>query len=115
MGWPRPFQSRSGRLAGILLVAIVIVIAAGYVLLPLAVEGLTATIDFTLNAGVWLATAAGSGEDVTTILVAVGREVVRTLATPRELVVITALVLVSAGALYGIQRVLGWEEESNAN
>jgi hypothetical protein len=112
MGWPRPFRSRSTRLAGISVVAVALVIAAGYGLLPIAIEGLTAAIDLTLSAGVWIATMAGSGADWSTILIAIGREVFRAFASARVVGIIAALVLVSAAALYGLQRVLGLEEES---
>lgn len=115
MGWPRPFESRFARLAGISIVVVALLAAAAYELLPLAIEGLTATIDLTLNGGVWLATLVGGGADLSTILIAIGREIFRALASSRVLGVIAALVLLSAGALYGLQRVLALEEESNAN
>ncbi|HEX4347132.1 MAG TPA: hypothetical protein VHZ73_06145 [Vicinamibacterales bacterium] len=115
MGWPRPLRSRFARLAGISIAAVVLLAGAAYALLPLAIEALTATIDLTLNAGVSLATLVGGGADLSTILIAIGREVFRALASPRVLGVIAALVLLSAGALYGLQRVLALEEESNAN
>ena len=35
------------------------------------------------------------------------------IVTPRALAVITGLVLVSVVALYGLQRLLGYEEESS--
>ena len=64
MGWSRPYralQGRSARLAGISLVAVVLVIAGGYALLPLAIEGLTSAVDLTLQAGLWLATLLRRG------------------------------------------------------
>ena len=118
MGWPRPFRalnSRPARFAGIALVAVTVVVAGGYALLPLAIEGLSATLDLLLSGGVWIATLAGGGADRSTILLAIGREAFRTLASTNALGIIAALVLVSAGALYGLQRLLGLEEESNAN
>jgi hypothetical protein len=118
MGWPRPFralQSRSARLTGASLVVVVLLIAAGYALLPFAVEWFTAAIDLTLRAGFGLATLAGGDADRSTMLVAIGREAFRALASTRALAIIAALVLLSAVALYGLQRMLGLEEESNAN
>lgn len=115
MGWPRPFQSRFARLAGIAIVVAALLVAAAYELVPLAIDGLTATIDLTLNGGVWLATLVGGGADLSTIVIAIGREVFRGLASPRVLAVIAGLVLLSGVALWGLQRVLALEEESNAN
>lgn len=115
MGWPRLFRSRSARVAGISIATVALVVAAAYSLLPLAVEGFTTAIDVTITAGVSLATLVGGGADLTTILITIAREGFRALASPRALGVIAALVLLSAGALYGLQRVLALEEESNAN
>jgi hypothetical protein len=118
MGWSRPlraFRSRSARLAGVSVVAVILLIAAGYALLPVAIDGLTSAIDLMLRAGFWIATLAGGGANRSTILIAIGREAFRVLASTRALAIIAALVLLGAGALYGLQRVLGLEEESNAN
>jgi hypothetical protein len=109
MGW------RPARLAGVALVAVALVIAVGYGVLPLAIDAAGGAIDLTLNAGLWIATQAGSGADLSTILTAIVREAFRSLASSRVLGVIAALVLLSAGALYGLQRVLGLDEESHAN
>jgi hypothetical protein len=118
MGWLRPFSAldrRSTRLAGVALVVVTVVMAAGYALLPLAVAAFTSSIDLLLNAGVWLATLAGGGADRSTILLAIARELVRALGSTDAIGIIAALILVSAAALYGLQRLLGLEEESNAN
>jgi hypothetical protein len=118
MGWPRPFQalnSRFARLAGAAAVAVTLAIAIGYALLPLAIEALTATLDMLLNIGVWLTAMAGGGADRSAIFLAILREIVRTLTSTNALGIIAALILLSAGALYGLQRLLGLEEESNVN
>jgi hypothetical protein len=115
MGWPRPLQTRSARLAATGAAAVVLFAAAAYALLPLAVAAFTATIDLTISEGVSVATLVGGGADLSTILIAIGREVFRALASGRALEIITALVIVSAAALYGLQRVLALEEETHAN
>ena len=105
MGWRR--------VAGVSISAVALMILAVYAMLPLAVSGFTAGVDFLLNAGMSLASVAGG--DPSAMLLAVAREVFSVLTSTNALGVIAALVLVSAGALYGLQRLLGLEEESNAN
>lgn len=118
MGWPRPFRAprtRSARIAVASLIVVVLLVAAGYAALPFAIDWLTTAVEFTLQAGFALATLAGGDADRSTMFVAIGREAFRALASTRALAIIAALVLLSAGALYGLQRMLGLEEESNAN
>jgi hypothetical protein len=90
---------------------VVFIIAAVYALLPLAVQGLVTAIDLTLSAGVWLATLADAGTDRSAIVMAIGREAFSVFASPRALAIIGALVLLSAAALYGLQRLLGFEAD----
>src|SRR4051794_33200451 len=105
MGWPR--------VAGISILTVTLMIVAGYALLPLGVAGFTASIDFVLSAGLSLASVGG--DDPSAIFLAIARETFGVLASTNALGVIAALVVVSAAALYGLQRLLGLEEESNAN
>jgi hypothetical protein len=88
-------------------------VAAAILLLPLAVQGLLQVLDLVLTGCIWLTTSLGSDADAWTILTAVGREAARALMTTRVLAVVGALVLVSALALYGLQRLLGTQEESS--
>jgi hypothetical protein len=118
MGWPRPIpalQSRTGRRVLWLLAALVVLGGGTYVLLPLAVPALVSVIDFTLGAGVWLADQIGEGADRTTIAMAIGGEVVRLLTSPRVGAIIGGLVLLSAGALVGLQRLLELERTSGGD
>ena len=113
MDRPRPSpapRSRLARLAGLSLVVVVVVVAAGYALLPLAVQAWISAMDLVLQGGLWLATLVGGGADPATIAAAVGREFFSALASPGALAVIGGLVLVSAGALYGLQRMLDRDE-----
>ena len=60
-----------------------------------------------------IAASIGSGSSTWTILTTVGRAAAAAIVTPRALAVIAGLVLVSVVALYGLQRLLGYEEESS--
>jgi hypothetical protein len=100
-------------LAGIGVIAVVATIAAGYVLLPLAVRGFVRLLTLTLNASVWFAAALGSGNDAWTIASAVGRAGASALVTPQISAIIAGLVLIGAVALFGLQRLLGTEEDSS--
>ena len=114
MGWPRPLTAlltRRTRLAGLWLAALASVVVAGYLLLPLAVQALIAAIDLTLGVGVWIAGMAGSGADPSTIALAVGRELLQTVTSTKALVLGASLVLLSAAALLGLQRVLGLDDD----
>jgi hypothetical protein len=105
MGWRR--------LAGLAIVAVTAGIAAAFVVLPLIVQGFVRGVGAMVNASLWVATSIGSGTDVWTIAATVGQAAAAALVAPRALAGIAALVLVSAVALYGLQRLLGYEEESS--
>ena len=101
------------RLAGMAMVIVVAILAAAYLLLPAAVWVFVRALIITLNACVWLAAALSSGTDARTIAITVARAAADTLTTPLASVAIAALVVVGALALYGLQRLLGPEEESS--
>ncbi len=105
MGWRR--------LAGLAIVAIVAGIAAAFLVLPLMVQGFVRAISAMVNASLWVATSLGSGSDAWTIVSTIGRAAAASIVTPRALAGIASLVLVGAVALYGLQRLLGYEEESS--
>jgi hypothetical protein len=105
MGWRR--------LAGLGFVAVAATVAGAFLLLPLVVRGFIRSLELTVNGAVWLAAALGSGGDAWTIASTVGRAAAAAVVTPRALAVIAALVLIGAGALYGLQRLLGYGEESS--
>jgi hypothetical protein len=98
-------------LAGIGVVAVVATIAAGYIVLPAAAWAFVRLLTSLLNASVWFASALGSGEDGWTIARSVARAAARSLITPRASAVIAVLVLLGAASLFGLQRLLGAEEE----
>jgi hypothetical protein len=55
----------------------------------------------------------GSGTSAWTIVSTLGRAAAAAIVTPRALAAIAGLVLISVVALYGLQRLLGYEEESS--
>ena len=85
----------------------------GYFLLPLLVRGFVRGLELTVNACVWFAGSLSAGADGWTILTTIGRAVGNVLISPEAFFVVGGLVLVGALALYGLQRLLGSEEESS--
>jgi hypothetical protein len=101
------------RLAGIGVVAVVSTVAGAYLLLPTAVRLFVRSLMFIVNGSVWLAASLSSGTDGWTIATTVGRAAASTLGTPQVSGFIAVLVLVGGIAVYGLQRLLGSEEESS--
>jgi hypothetical protein len=105
-------MGRAARLTGFAIVAIAVVAAAGFLLLPLAVQGFVRGLTLTLNAGVWLAASLSTGADAWTILKTVGSAAGTALTSPQAFIVGGGLVVVGGLAMYGLQRLLGSDEES---
>lgn len=103
MGW-------RWRLAGVGLLAAALAGGALLVVPPLVIDGLVQLLGLGLRASVWLASALASGADAWTILGTVGRTMSRVLISTQALAILAILVLVGAVALYGLQRLLGFEE-----
>jgi hypothetical protein len=103
------------RLAGLALTvaAVAAAIAAAVVLLPLAAGGLVRTLGFVMDGSAMLAASLGSGADVWTIAGAVATAVGKALVTTEAFAIIGGLVVIGAIAVYGLQRLLGFEEESS--
>jgi hypothetical protein len=101
------------RLAGIGIVTVVSTVAAAYLLLPAAVWLFVRALTATVNGCVWLVASLSSGTDAWTIVVIIGRAAASALATSQASGIIAGLVLVGGLALYGLQRLLGSEEESS--
>jgi hypothetical protein len=101
---------RAARLAGITIAAVLAIVTAAYVVLPLVVRALVRGLELTINAFVWIAASLSAGANGWTILSTVGRAVGRALVSPEAFVVVGGLVVVGAAALYGLQRLLGSEE-----
>ena len=106
-------STRVLRSAGLALLALVGAGAALFLLLPIAVRAVLGGFNLTLDALIWASTSLGSDADVWTLISAVGHEAATVLITSKALAVVGVLVLVSGLALYGLQRLLGSEEESS--
>jgi hypothetical protein len=116
MGWQLMTNppSRTLRWAGISIVTLITAAGAGFILVPATVRALVRLLELTLNGGLWLAASISSGADAWTIVATVGRAVGRSLVTPGALGAAGLLLLVGAGALVGLQRLLDSEEEESS-
>lgn len=104
-------SGRTMRRAGLAVVAVTTVVAAAFLLTPVAVRALVQAFALLLRGSVWLATSVGRGDTAWTITAAVGRGLTTALVTPGAMAVLGALLLLGAGALFGLQRLLDSEEE----
>jgi hypothetical protein len=104
-------RRRAMRATGLIVLVTAAGVAAAVLLLPLAVRAFVRVLDFTLNGCLVLAALLSNGADGWTIVVTVGRAAGRGLMQTRALTVIGILIVVSALALYGLQRLLGSDEE----
>lgn len=95
------------------MVSLVVAIGAAYVLLPIVAWVFVRALTLTLNGSVWLAAAIGSGADAWTIVTTIGTAAGNAMSTPQASGGIAALVVVGALALFGLQRLLGSEEDSS--
>ena len=100
------------RMAGLGIVAVTGVLAAAWLLLPRAARALIGALELTVNTCVWFAASLSAGADAWTIFDTIARGIGGALLTGRAAAAIAVLVLVGALALYGLQRLLGFEEES---
>ena len=94
------------------MVAVTGILATAYLLLPVAAWAFVRALTLTLNGCIWVAASLSSGEDGWTIIQTIVRAAAGAFATPQVSGVIVALVLVGAVALFGLQRLLGSEEDS---
>lgn len=107
-------MGRAARLTGFAIAAVVAIIAAGFFLLPLVVRAFIRGVELTVSGVVWFAASLSAGADAWTILATVGRATGSALVSPQAFVVVGGLVLVGVVALYGLQRLLGSEEDSSS-
>jgi hypothetical protein len=87
-------------------------LAAAYVLLPVAGWALVRSLTYALNACIWLASSSPDN-DAWTLAVTIGKAAAGALATPTASAVTAGLVVVGAIAVFGLQRLLGSEEDSS--
>src|SRR5262245_44210295 len=106
-------SSRAWRRAGLTAIATALAIGASFALAPYAARALVATLDLALDACIWLTLSFDAEADVWTVLAAIGRAAAEIFMTRRALAALVSLVLLSSLALYGLQLLLGAEEESS--
>ena len=105
-------MGRAARLTGFAIVAVAVIAAAGFVLLPLVVRAFVRGLTLTVNASVWVAASISTGADTWTVLKTLGSAAANALVSPQAFAVVGGLVVAGGLALYGLQRLLGTEEES---
>ena len=116
MGWQRPLKgphARAARLTALAIATVTLILAAAFLLLPLAVRVFVRGLELAVNGCIWLAASLSAGADAWTILKVVGRAAGGVLVSPRVFATFCALVLVGALALYGLQRLFDSDEESS--
>jgi hypothetical protein len=110
-GVPDGRRARQARLFGLVLLSVGVAGAAAFLLLPLALRLFVASLVMTTNACIWFAVSLSAGADWWTIAGTVARSARDGLATSEALGTAAILVLVGAVAMWGLQRLLGPEEE----
>jgi hypothetical protein len=115
MDWPAPDRrgTRVLRLAGFGLLAVAGSIAAVSLLLPLAVRFFVRAIELTMRACVWAARSLSVGMSLWSMAQVVVRHAAELMVSGEATAALAVLVLVGALAAYGLQRLLGSEEESS--
>lgn len=106
-------MGRSARLAGIAIASIILASAAMWFLLPLGVRAFVRGLVLVVDGCVWFAASVSAGADAWTILGAIGRAAGTALVSTETFMIVGGLVLAGAAALFGLQRLLGSEEESS--
>jgi hypothetical protein len=93
-----------------------LVVAGGvvtYLVVPLTGRALTAAVKLISSACVWFAVSISTGANLWGMLGAVGRVAANALVTPGGSAGLLVLLAIAALAAFGLQRLLGSEEESS--
>jgi|SRR6476646_2232977 len=104
--------SRAARVAGLALAAVLLAVVAARSLIPLAAYAFMRSIELLMNGIVLFATSLSVGVSVGSILGTIGRNAAGLLSTRQGSLGLTLLMAVGAVAAYGLQRLLGSDEES---
>jgi hypothetical protein len=99
------------RAAGLALIGVAIVAAAGFVLLPLVGRGLVRLLEFFMTALVATVGSISTGASIWSVVGTIAKAGAAALMTPVASAVLAALVLVAFGALYALLRLLESEKE----
>jgi hypothetical protein len=105
---------RVARFAGLALVGLTSVAAAGFLLLPLLGRVFVRAIELTVAGCVWLATSIGVGVSMWDVLGTIARASAGALLTPTGSLALSILVVIGIMALYWLQRLLESEEGSSS-
>jgi hypothetical protein len=103
--------ARWARVGGVAVLGTLVTVASAIVLIPLAARAFVRGLVLLASGCVWLATSLSTGVSVWTLVAAVWEEAAAALATPAASAVLWSLVVLGGLALYGLQRLLGSEEE----
>lgn len=119
MDW-RPAQDRErpgfARFAGWAIVGLLASassVAVMSLLLPFAVRGFVRAVEAAIDGCVWFAMSLSAGVSMWSVLRRIMRTAAVLMVSPQATVALASLVIVGAAAAYGLQRVLGSEEESS--
>jgi hypothetical protein len=104
---------RTARLAGLGVIAVAGTIAGVYAALPVAAWLIVRLLTAMLNGAVWFAATISSGDDAWTIAGTVATAALDVFSTPQVSGGIAALAVIGGAAIFGLQRLLGSEEESS--
>jgi len=103
---------RAARVAGLTLVTVVLSVVAARSLVPLAAHAFVRAIELLMNGCVWFATSLSVGVSLGSMLGTIGRNAAGLLNTRQASLGLTLLMAIGALAAYGLQRLLGSDEES---
>jgi hypothetical protein len=106
-------MGRSARLAGVAIASVTLGAGAVWFVLPLGVRAFVRGLVLVVDGCVWFAASVSAGADAWTIIKAIGRAAGTALASTQTFMILGGLVLAGALALFGLQRLLGSEEESS--
>jgi hypothetical protein len=105
-------MGRLARLTGLAITSVALAVAAGWFLLPLGVGAFVRGLAMVVDGCMWFAASISAGADMWTIVKAIGRAAGSALISPEAFAIVGSLVLAGALALFGLQRLLGSEEET---
>jgi hypothetical protein len=105
-------MGRSARLAVVVVASVAGAAGAVWFLLPLGIRAFVRGLVMVVDGCVWFAASVSAGADAWTIIKAIGRAAGTALTSTQTFMIVGGLVLAGALALFGLQRLLGSEEES---